>query len=1103
MKSMQAPSVTLATVPEEVAHKASNFFGRRQTLQHIVDWLDGDRAQRFLCLTGEPGTGKSAFMAWLAGAGPPPGDPETAALLDRVRSALDAVHFCVARHSGAERTLDPTVFGQHLAEQLTSRYPAYGTYFLNALHGPSVQVTMEVGQARTVIGPTFGNIQLADAASLFNRVCEPLRNLSTEANQQFIFLVDALDEARLWAAEPSIVDLVVAVAGIDVPANLRFVVSCRPVKAILDRFPEDARWDLIGDAHDDHDDIRRYAVSRIPAGSQGAARLVDRIVKAGEGNFLYAKLALDYWLPRLDELGSVESLDLPGRLDQIYAQFLSREYGSGPGQDRWNAESRPLLGTIGVAQMPMASGQIEWLLDMDAERMQDILRRCDQYLDGEPPEGPFTLYHQSFREFLFNRKLNSRFPVSAADGHGRIARRYVDSYDQQWENCHDDYGLRFVATHSAEAARFTQQPVRHNWSTRLVRTVLSPSYQQAHEQRLQDETALFGDLELALGAAANDDHNAAYLLVVECALHLRAFRAERLQLPKLFDLARAGRLDEVERRLQYFNIPEHWRQQALLISGWLAAEVNPAVARSIVARFLELGVPDPTLNQLVARLGSMLKGNAPVVGALPATPPEVVVDAIVRRLGGTDLAVNPSMLAEADVGPQDLWLREQLASYGFNFQTLDATAAADYAPIFAAAREGPLLVSFAAAHPGSGDRYLRNYITLHAANSYAHYRQQSLWALLPSVIQHPDDQWTKDMVLAVTNAALAGGTLEFDECVPSTVLALRAAAGHGSGEFRDLVQAHAAAARAVTRDTGGDAWGAHKRRLGVLAEARSRLFDLDSTDLLELALTIPYGFAGFSSPAHLTLAESIRVCRPADAARVKRSLEQARAAAHNVQDPVFCVRMTSRWNALAGRWWKRALQPTAMDLTGVAERLATNPAGSEFSAVHIVGEEYGLRTGDRTATTAPELLTGSVPLSSNVRTAATLAELSRYVYATPLSELLRLNSDRGFGAADRLPPGTEVNIPDREFTPLLAAWVAGEALVQPNLSSIQRRRVLQLMVPVAAANPTALDTTLGRLLLDARPTEQRTLGTLSRYLATYQSQSAIANAVLGPAGAPV
>jgi hypothetical protein len=43
---------------------------------------------------------------------------------------------------------------------------------------------------------------------------------------------------------------------------------------------------------------------------------------------------------------------------------------------------------------------------------------------------------------------------------------------------------------------------------------------------------------------------------------------------------------------------------------------------------------------------------------------------------------------------------------------------------------------------------------------------------------------------------------------------------------------------------------------------------------------------------------------------------------------------------------------------------------------------------------------------------------------------------------------------------------------------VQRIEAIQALVPVAAANPTALDTVLARLLLAANPTDPAKLGAL-------------------------
>jgi hypothetical protein len=65
----------------------------------------------------------------------------------------------------------------------------------------------------------------------------------------------------------------------------------------------------------------------IPPGRQGCTRQ--------PGQFPYAEHALDYWLPRLDELASVDEPDLPPTLDAIYGLFLEREFGAEPGRTTW------------------------------------------------------------------------------------------------------------------------------------------------------------------------------------------------------------------------------------------------------------------------------------------------------------------------------------------------------------------------------------------------------------------------------------------------------------------------------------------------------------------------------------------------------------------------------------------------------------------------------------------------------------------------------------------------------------------------------------------------------------------------------------------------
>jgi hypothetical protein len=110
--------------------------------------------------------------------------------------------------------------------------------------------------------------------------------------------------------------------------------------------------------------------------------------------------------------------------------------------------------------------------------------------------------------------------------------------------------------------------------------------------------------------------------------------------------------------------------------------------------------------------------------------------------------------------------------------------------------------------------------------------------------------------------------------------------------------------------------------------------------------------------------------------------------------------------------------------------------------------------------------------------ARTLAQLAE-VYERPLAELERANPDDD---------GTQewVNIPDPDFAPLLAAHLAAQALATSGLSAAKRAELMQLLVPAAIPNPTALDTVLARPVLATRPKTPATLDEWTAVVKSYQ-----------------
>jgi hypothetical protein len=332
--------------------------------------------------------------------------------------------------------------------------------------------------------------------------------------------------------------------------------------------------------------------------------------------------------------------------------------------------------------------------------------------------------------------------------------------------------------------------------------------------------------------------------------------------------------------------------------------------------------------------------------------------------------------------------------------------------------------------------------------------------LLQAALQHPDQAWVKSIMPEICSSALAGSRLDFQESLRTTLAGIMSykQIPDAAPLFEEIKgRALAEAAAIGPNQVEGDALGRCKRRLASLAEVHSRVFADPATAgaFLEKAMGVPSGFAGFGMPALLTLAESILVCCPDNVPLIEQALDRAQEAAHNIQDHFFCARSTARFNAMRHRWWKAPFP----DARQSAKRLNSDSSlAPEFAARHEVVETYRRRVLGPQSLVLPDWMRG----------ASTLRSLS-LVYNRPVSELLELNVEQGWSADLSLPSGTPVNVPDLGFSTLLAARLAAGVLRDPALSPDEQAETIKSLVPLAADNPTALDTVLARLLLAASP----------------------------------
>jgi len=1018
-------------LPKHVAANIDRFTGRTWLLPKLLQWWEGGGERLFL-LTGDPGSGKSMIVAWLAGLGPPPEDVSARAELARLREAVKAVHFCQA----ASRNIAPRAFAESIANQLTGAVAGFG----DALAATLAERVSIVGTARAgtaapgsnLTGVGIGRIDLGslgDEFSFDRAFTEPLKKLyATGHTEPMLLVVDALDEAQTYTGVtvPYLLSRLV-----DLPPSVRILATTRDEPEVLVFFRSIKPVDLILDAGPNIDDVQTYAAQRLTklATVDDGKRndFAKRLSKQSGGVFLYAAMVLDELLARpLRAFPDLDTYPLPDGLSGIYHDFLVRELGVGRGLQRWTELYEPLLGLIAVAQGEgLTTQQLTAIIGKD---IRVALLATKQYLAGELPDGPFRPFHKSFADFLLEEK-NVDFHIDAAERHKAIAGYYQFLRDgvPVWKKW-DDYGLLYVATHLAESS-LAKRGGDPDQVEKLVRLVLDLGYQSEHKERTDNLVALQLDLHRALRAVASCDDERAVPLIVEAALGLVAFRRNELRPEPLFDLARQGQAAAAARRADLFDLIPSWRHAVRLIFAWLAAGVNMKEATGLrdTATHGDLG---KTLACLIARLDAALgRQPLPPLEPLPAPGDELFTQALVERIAGGGANV-------------ELLSSELYASRGL----LPPSASEGRTAKFLAEQDGPLLVSFAVANPAQGDLFLRQYLSIHTAYQYVYYRQASLWVLLGSVLRHPSQDWVREMLPELAISALAGSSAEFQEALPTTVLALSVLAGKSGAQQAFSAHAESAVQNARELSGSGDSWGFHKRRLAAIAQAAAFVPGMEAvvSDTLAAAEALPFGFAGFHSPACINLAEAIRICRKGEGA-AQKALERAAEAAHSIQDESFCAQQTARVNAMRG-WWKSG----GFEVGKLAADLLKNPSAAHFTALHVIGECYEGRPAENTRIPNPTTLRG-------------LADL----YHQTVEEFVRVNPR--WAPSEILQEGEEVKVPDPGFATQLAARFSAEALVQPGLAGEERIAWIRRLVPLAAANPTVLDTVLARLLLAAKP----------------------------------
>jgi hypothetical protein len=656
-------------------------------------------------------------------------------------------------------------------------------------------------------------------------------------------------------------------------------------------------------------------------------------------------------------------------------------------------------------------------------------------------------------ETLHLHDMLRRYAAAKLPGKALLHMRLVTRWGDQPSKS-DAYAWRWLAFHRAEAAMASEQSARHDLTERLVNLVSDDAWQRAHEEAVGDLPALREAIVNAIDAAIADDVPVGAALIVRAADALARFNREHSRPEPVFDLARQGNLDGARRRSALFSIDEHWRQTLLLAIAWLAPDHKRAEARKLVDEVRAQVGSHEQIHDLLLWIRADLWGEPSPVFAADVSPPEAdeaLIEQLLKRVGGSgfDREFIMSRGLDANVHDPD----RPPPTRGLHRPGVDTGD--DKTTRYLAELDGPYLVAYAAKDRTKGTAALDQYLSVYTNYSYLEYRFSTLWLLLAYVVRLPvpDGRWVRDSLVRILSAALGGGSVEFEEGLAIAVTALRARANEIEARKSLVQQADDLRNEAVRlkpgRDReGSDIWAGHKRRMLASAQALGWLLtekDLASQVLHDALGLADSGFAGYQAPACLALADAIQVCASDDPSvlpDIEQALEWAQRAAHNVQDPSFCARMTARVAAMRQNW-KAGFN--------IEERVRWLAAGGnpKLAPLHRVGRTYEGRRPD--ALEFPPWVKDDKSFSSLAR-----------LYQRHETDFLRLN-----GGERPLQDTDEIAVPDPGFAPHLAARISAEILAQAAHAPLsdERLRILRSLVRSAIPSPTALDTVLTRLVL--------------------------------------
>ncbi len=389
----------------------AEFIGRQWLYQEMESVLEHTN-KRGVLITGNPGSGKSAFLSHLLCS-------RTSSPL--IHNRILGYHFCMHFDKG---TQSAAKFAGNLANMIAWRIGEYR------------QVILTDSFVRRVLYKDCPQ----DPEWCFEQgVLTPLKKLQQQPTEPWYVVLDALDECASDKAE--ILNMLKSKLP-RLPKWLKLIVSSRNVSSITVSLDGLQRVELRSDDERNRDDIdtylsltvfslKEYIVHRIKTALKitdnetPTQKIVSILAEKSQGNFQFVKIVLDLWLASAE---SVIWETFPKTLDSSYQLYFERRYGT-----RESFQSlRKIFEVLVAAYTPLTLHKMHSLLSLDDTTLDleyEFMPKLDEvslFLWHGSGDGLIRMYHSSLSEWLTRESNKGKlYYIKKQNGHNRLAKYYL------------------------------------------------------------------------------------------------------------------------------------------------------------------------------------------------------------------------------------------------------------------------------------------------------------------------------------------------------------------------------------------------------------------------------------------------------------------------------------------------------------------------------------------------------------------------------------------------------------------------------------------------------------------------------------------------------